>query len=103
MQSTKQYAALHDFCMTIPYAAIVSLLGLKGVVAHQCRFATVFLFAGVASCISSALSLKTWKAGESNTRYTLASSGRYSTNRWRNGSEGLMHRSGSGCCGDGME
>lgn len=70
--------------MTLPYATIVSVIGIAGTVMGKGLMSIALLLAGIASCLSSALSLKAWRSGKSNTRYTLTSAGReLSTSRKR--------------------
>lgn len=67
------HAFLHDFCMTIPYGAILAAAGVIGLVAGWSSVGAGILAAGVAVCLSSYVSLQEWKQGQSSALYTLSS------------------------------
>lgn len=61
--------------MTIPYGAVVAIIGLIGCIGGQGNLAVVAAFVGFATCLSSYFSLRAWRIGQSNSRYTMASAG----------------------------
>jgi len=74
-EAKKSYAALHDFCMTIPYGILIAITGLFGCVGGYGNLAVFAAFAGSVICLSSFFSLRAWREGQSNARYTVASAG----------------------------
>jgi hypothetical protein len=69
------HAFLHDFCMTIPYGALVAAGGLVSLFFGASSLGMQVAGAGAVVCASSVCSLKSWKAGGSSTLFTLASAG----------------------------
>lgn len=74
-EAGKSHAALHDFCMTIPYGIAIGITGLFGCVVGYGNLAVFAAIAGSAVCLSSFFSLRAWRAGQSHARYTVASAG----------------------------
>lgn len=66
---------MHDFCMTIPYGAITAAAGLVSLLFGARTLGVQVAAAGLAVCIASVMSLRTWKAGGSSQPYTLLSGG----------------------------
>lgn len=72
------HAVLHDFCMSLPYAALAAV---SAVLAVAFKASTVGLQLGAVAAVVAAcsvMSLKAWKRGGSSTPYTLVSAGRQS-------------------------
>lgn len=73
MGKKAKYAALHDFCMGIPYGAIMSVGGLLAVLVGSAKFGAVVGICGVIEIFLSYLSLKRWKQRKSVVWVTLSS------------------------------
>eukprot|EP00210_Caulerpa_lentillifera_P002973 g2838.t1 len=61
--------------MTIPYGGTVTIAGLFGIITGYGNFALAAAIVGYATCVASLFSLRAWRAGRSNSKYTLASAG----------------------------
>ena len=61
MGKKARYAALHDFCMGIPYGAIMSVGGLLAMLVGSAKFGAVVGICGGIEIFLSFLSLKRWK------------------------------------------
>lgn len=68
-----RHAILHDFCMNIPYGAFMIAAGLLACIFVQgaVKFGLVAAGVGALEVALSSLSLKAWKAGGSNTVFTV--------------------------------
>jgi multisubunit Na+/H+ antiporter MnhB subunit len=68
-----RYAALHDFCLAIPYATAVVLIGMMALATPGAnKFGWFAISTGVAQIGLSSLSLRTWKGGNNNAVWTMA-------------------------------
>lgn len=68
--ATGRHAALHDFCMCIPYGLIVAAGGLLSAVWTGLP-GLYIAAAGIAEVLLSAKSLKAWKKGQSSGVFTI--------------------------------
>lgn len=67
------HAILHDFCMTIPYGALVAAAGVVSVFMGASTLGAGGVSAGLAVALTSYVSLKEWTKGNSSAPYTLTS------------------------------
>ena len=68
-----RHAALHDFCMCIPYGIITSVLGFISFVRWGGASNVIVVLVGLAQLVLSKSSLKKWKSGESSVVMTAGS------------------------------
>lgn len=88
------YAALHDFCMAIPYAAIAVVGGLASLAVGSGPVGLVVFTGGVIISFAAMRSLKSWKKLQSSTIYTAISAGEWHTAssfRGNNSSSALLN------------
>lgn len=76
------YAGLHDFCMTIPYGTVSFCGGIVAYFLGATDIGAKVAAAGLVVCITSFLSLKTWKAGNSSLLFTATSGGVAGATSW---------------------
>ena len=81
--STGRHAFLHDFCMCIPYGALVAAGGLVGKLVGWGQPATVMLVVGGLQLALSYLSLSVWRKARSAAPYTLAEAGKRGLGSWQ--------------------
>lgn len=77
-----RHAFLHDFCMCIPYGALLLAGGLAGKLCGWGQPAAVMAVLGAAQVVLSNLSLRAWRAGKATTPITLSEAGKRSCAAW---------------------
>jgi len=66
-----RHAALHDFCMAIPYGALALVGGLIVLASGGGSLGGGLAAGGAIVCAMAAMSLRAWRAGTSSTPFTL--------------------------------
>lgn len=89
-QSSNRHAALHDFCLCIPYGVVVAAGGLLGMVFGGGLPALAIAAAGALQVVLSNLSMQAWRARRQSLAVTAVEAG-------ENGGNGHTQR----CCGRG--
>lgn len=74
--SSGRHAFLHDFCMCIPYGALVAAGGLLAKLFGWGQPAIVMMAVGVLQLALSSLSLKVWRLNKSAAPFTLLEAGK---------------------------
>ena len=74
--SSGRHAFLHDFCMAIPYGALLLAGGLAAKLAGWGQPAAVMAVVGALQVVLANLSLKAWRAGKSAAATTLTEAGK---------------------------
>lgn len=69
----QRHAVLHDFCMCIPYGAVIGTLGLVAVLLKMTKFGALLIAIGIVEMFLSSMSLKRWKARKGGSLITLLS------------------------------
>jgi hypothetical protein len=70
-----RHAALHDFCMCIPYGALLLAGGAASLLTGGSTAGAALCLFGAVHELLAALSLRAWKRGASSAPYTLLSAG----------------------------
>jgi hypothetical protein len=70
-----RHAALHDFCMCIPYGALLLAGGAASLLTGGSKAGAALCLFGAVHALLAALSLRAWKRGASSAPYTLLSAG----------------------------
>ena len=70
-----RHAALHDFCMCIPYSAILLAGGLVSLGTGGGSAGAALCLFGCVHSLLAVLSLRAWKRGASSAPYTALSAG----------------------------
>ena len=70
-----RHAALHDFCMCIPYGALLLAGGLVSLGTGGGSAGAALCLFGCAHSLLAVLSLRAWKRGASSAPYTALSAG----------------------------
>lgn len=74
--SNGRHAFLHDFCMAIPYGALLLAGGLAAKLAGWGQPAAVMAVVGALQVLLANLSLKAWRSGKSAVATTLTEAGK---------------------------
>ncbi|GMH44083.1 hypothetical protein BSKO_12017 [Bryopsis sp. KO-2023] len=74
-ESGSSHAALHDFCMGIPFGGAMTVAGLVSSFLCKASSGLPITAMGAAIVVSSILSLKAWKKGASSMPFTVLSTG----------------------------
>jgi hypothetical protein len=67
------HAVLHDFCLVLPFGALLAVGGLAAAALGAGHLALGVAAAGAATLLLANLSLRAWRAGRSAAPFTLAS------------------------------
>lgn len=70
-----RHAVLHDFCMVIPYGALMVLAGLLSLAFKSGAVGLRVAAVGVLQLLLATLSLGSWRKGKPSTVYTLTAGG----------------------------